>query len=197
LTTPELESIRMATAYHEAGHAVLAYSLGRAFTRVSIAADGHTLGRCSFRRPGDWFRPDLRIDGATRRRLEERIMISLGGPESEARYTGRYDEEGAQEDLERAIDHACFMTDDEAEASAYVVWLRLRTLNLMRRSEFWPGVTALAHALLSHEEIGYRRARSIIGRSRGSLPGDEQPSTTARRPTWSVVASQTAPGPRR
>ncbi|MFN2489427.1 MAG: hypothetical protein ABR529_06775 [Actinomycetota bacterium] len=170
----EVEASLAATAYHEAGHAVCAYMLGRAFTRVSIRADDSTLGRCSFRPPGEWFRPDLKVDGSTRRRLEERIMISLAGPEAEARFTSHFDAESAQEDLDRAIDHACFMTGDEAEASAYIEWLRLRTLNLMKLPDFWPAVEALAGELRAREEVRYGSAKRIIDRARGSAPPAER-----------------------
>lgn len=155
-------SIREVTAYHEAGHAIVAYLLGRPFTRVSIRADDSTLGRCSFRAPGAWFRPDLRIDGPTRRRLEERVMISLAGPEMEAIFTGRYDQDAAQEDIDRALDHACFMSDDPLEASAYVEWLRLRTVNLLKRPECRPSVEALVTELLEHGEVRYHRAKRVI-----------------------------------
>ncbi|MGH2819016.1 MAG: hypothetical protein ACRDJ5_00025, partial [Actinomycetota bacterium] len=150
------------TAYHEAGHAFAAYILGRAFTRVSIRADDSTLGRCSFRTPGEWFRPDLRIDGPTRRRLEERMMISLAGPEVESLHTGRYDRDAAQEDIDRAIDHACYMSGDPLEASAYVEWLRIRTVNLLKRPETRPSLEALVARLLAREEVRYRHAKRIL-----------------------------------
>lgn len=187
----DIARIRAATAYHEAGHAVAAYVLRRAFTRVSIEADESTLGRCSFRPPGEWFRPDLKVDWATRRRLEERMMISLAGPEVEASFTGTYDPAAAQEDLDRAIDHACFMTGDEIEASAYVEWIRLRTVNLMKRDGFWPGVAALADELLARREVTYRTARAVIERALRA-----QPAVTSAAPTlraaryWANAATE-------
>jgi ATP-dependent Zn protease len=153
---------REATAFHEAGHAVAAYALGRAFTRVSIRPNGHTSGRCSFRPPGDWFRPDIRIDSSTRNGLEERIIISLAGPEAEARFRGDYDRHAAQEDIDRALDHACYMTDDPLEASAYIEWLRLRTTNLMKRPGFWSTVKVLAERLLQEGEVTYRSAKGLL-----------------------------------
>jgi hypothetical protein len=174
---PELR----ATAFHEAGHAVAAFVLGRAFTRVSIEPQGATLGRCSFRPPGEWFRPDERVDGATRRRLEERIMISLAGPEAEALLTGVHDEEAAEEDVERAFSHACFMTGDEAEAWAYLTWLRHRTLNLMRPPGFVAAIEALAAELLERREVSYRRARSVIESAGGASRSATAPGAWAAR----------------
>lgn len=170
------------TAFHEAGHAVVAHALGRAFTRVSVIAEGDTLGRCSFRRPGPWFRPDERVDGATRRRLEERIMISLAGPEAEAMVSGEYDGEAAEEDVARAFRDATFATGCEEEAWAYLGWLRLRTLNLMKRDGLWQPIGALANELLVKRQLPYRDARRVIeGAAAPSLPapGDRGPAAGA------------------
>jgi hypothetical protein len=190
------DDARSVTAHHEAGHAVAAYVLGRAFTRVSIRPDGETLGRCSFRPPGDWFRPDERIDGLTRRRIEERIMISLAGPEAEALYSGRYDGDAAQEDVERAFQHACFVTTGESEAWAYLEWLRLRTLNLMNRDGFWASVEELARELLRHEEVSYPRARWTIERVIGPVLDEPRPGAwaAAHRPELALEAVRRARG---
>ena len=106
-------------------------------------------------------------------------MISLAGPETEAKHTGLYDTEAAQEDLDRAIDHACFMTGDEAEASAYVEWLRLRTVNLMKHEHFTPAVDALARELLARREVRYQRAKEVIARACAALPAARRPAPAA------------------
>lgn len=151
------------TAHHEAGHAVAAYLLGRAFTRVSIEANEETVGRCSFRAPGEWFRPHERLDTRTRARLEERIIISLAGPHAEAMFSGRFDDDAAAEDIARASELADYMSNnDPDESQAYLEWLGYRTRRLTEREVFWPAVDALAHGLLGAGEIPYRRARLII-----------------------------------
>ena len=68
-----------ATAYHEAGHAVVALALGRPVHRVSVLPDRERLGLCEFgkgvfRPSEDW--------------LEREILIALGGIAAEARHTG-------------------------------------------------------------------------------------------------------------
>ena len=166
-----------ATAFHEAGHAVAAFMLGRAFTRVSIKPDDLTVGRCSFRTPGTWYRPEEEMSAPTRRMLEHRIMISLAGPETEARATGAFDPQASQEDLDRALDHACLMAADPSEASAYVEWLRLRTVNLMKQDGFWNAVRALAETLLRRNELPYRHARIVIQNAfGGSRPREAVPA---------------------
>src|SRR5262245_55475862 len=70
-----------ATAYHEAGHAVVALALGRPVHSVSILPHRERLGLCAFgkgvfRPSEDW--------------LEREILIALGGLAAEARHTGNY-----------------------------------------------------------------------------------------------------------
>src|ERR1700687_5011540 len=70
-----------ATAYHEAGHAVVALALGRPVERVSVLPDRENLGLCEFGK--SVFRPSEDW-------LEREILIALGGIAAEARHTGNY-----------------------------------------------------------------------------------------------------------
>lgn len=84
---------RTATAYHEAGHVVAGYSLGRGFTRVSIGPQGDSLGHTAFRPLRNWADrlEDAGlassyggfVDANLRRAIEVEIMISLAGPFTE------------------------------------------------------------------------------------------------------------------
>src|SRR5262245_58577072 len=74
------------TAYHEAGHAVMALVLGRPVDHVSIRADAVRLGHCEFRKPV--FRPSEDW-------LEREMLISLAGPAAESIFAGEYEEVGA------------------------------------------------------------------------------------------------------
>lgn len=69
-----------ATAYHEAGHAVVTLALRRKVYSVTIIPDATTHGRVHHESPLRGIR--LEFDGSSRARLraEEAIMISLGGP---------------------------------------------------------------------------------------------------------------------
>src|SRR5262249_39435875 len=79
------------TAYHEAGHAVVALALGRPVHRVSVLPDREHLGTCQFgkgvfRPSEDW--------------LEREALISLGGIAAEARFTGNYAWDAAAKDFQ-------------------------------------------------------------------------------------------------
>src|SRR5882724_12821034 len=78
-----------ATAYHEAGHAVVALLLDRPVQCVSILPDRDHLGVCEFgkgvcRPSEDW--------------LEREMLIALGGIAAEARFTGIYAWDAARHD---------------------------------------------------------------------------------------------------
>lgn len=92
------ESITLATAYHEAGHAVMALSFGCMIKKVTIVSGRswmgqHRLGVCELQKGRS---------ANARNLLDDEIVILFAGMVAEARFTGRYCEVGAEEDL-RAI----------------------------------------------------------------------------------------------
>jgi Peptidase family M41 len=91
------EDLRRVTAYHEAGHAVLALALGRPVDWVSIRPDRQFLGLCAFRKAV--FRPSEDW-------LEREAIIALGGLAAEARFTGAYCWDGAGRDYDYVFDLA-------------------------------------------------------------------------------------------
>src|SRR5689334_3145022 len=79
----------VATAWHEAGHAAMALSLGRPVKQVSVAPNQLRLGQCKLNkgtvRSKDW--------------VEDELLILLAGMAAEARHTGHYDLVAATQDL--------------------------------------------------------------------------------------------------
>ena len=80
------------TAYHEAGHAVIALMLGRAVHEVSILPGGKRLGYCEMRKGGR----------APKDALEADLLILLAGMAAEAKISGQYGLDGASQDLQMA-----------------------------------------------------------------------------------------------
>ncbi|GAB5402875.1 MAG: cell division protein FtsH [Aureliella sp.] len=93
------EKLRRQTAYHEAGHAVMAFSLGRPIQKVTIApgklqTGGVRLGVCEMQKgrskpTDDW--------------LEDEVLILLAGMVAESHVTHQYNPRGASQDL-RAVE---------------------------------------------------------------------------------------------
>lgn len=128
-----------ATAVHEAGHAVAAYLLHRPFTSISVVQDDGSYGRVHSRLPGGWFRPDIEVNARTRAMIEDRVMISLAGAETEAAWCAFQPDvpqdwrqgvdDGGKHDFRAAADLASYISDgDVPELDAYLEWLRQRVL---------------------------------------------------------------------
>ncbi len=86
---------KIATAFHESGHAIMAISLGRLIEKVTIepkknGIDGIRLGSCKLQKGRSKASKDW---------LEDEVMILLGGMVAESFVTGRYCEMGAASDL--------------------------------------------------------------------------------------------------
>ncbi|MBS0265331.1 MAG: cell division protein FtsH [Planctomycetes bacterium] len=144
---------QVATAYHEAGHAVAALFLGRAVQRVSIEPVQMRLGRCELQKGR--FKP-------TQDLLETEVLILLAGPAAEARHTGRYDWNSAAQDL-RDVRR---LTQQRAASLRQVEKLERRLLDkteyILERPGVWEAVERIASELLEHTTISGRAARHLF-----------------------------------
>jgi hypothetical protein len=145
----------LATAYHEAGHAVVALALGRAIQRVTVVpgkthAGVESLGQCHiqkgrFRPSKDW--------------LEDEILILFAGMAAEAQITGQYSTGGALQDL-RAVRR---FVESRASGERQVARLERRLLDktehLLSDAGNWQAVEAIVAELLVHQTISGRAAR--------------------------------------
>lgn len=153
-----------ATAYHEAGHAVAAYWLRRAFRHVTIAPDleGGSLGHMLDRKlKGEWI-PDAEPE-RYRSRFEKMIIVSMAGAEAERKFTGRYNRIGASGDRKDQVDYGCWLTaGDLDEVPLYLDLLKHRTRRLLEAHHVWFAVEVLAKELLKRETIRWKDAKEII-----------------------------------
>jgi hypothetical protein len=158
-----------ATAYHEAGHAVVACQLQSAFTTVSVEPDEDSLGRLLHAQAvpkAEWFHPEEgAINPRTRSWLEQRILIALAGPEAEMRFTGGTTyEDGADSDMRAAINFTEPLSAPGAELDAFVEWLRCRTANTVADPSNWVAIQNVAAALLASGTLTSRQVRTIVRR---------------------------------
>ena len=131
-----------ATAYHEAGHAVVALALGRPVHKVSILPSRDKLGWCEYKK--GVFRPSEDW-------LEREVLIALAGMAAEARHTGTYAREEAGRDLKfaRSLLERRLLAKVEA---------------MLGDDETWAAVEAVAAALLASGEISGRAANHLYRR---------------------------------
>jgi ATP-dependent Zn protease len=143
-----------ATAYHEAGHAVLALALGRPVHGVSVLPNRDRLGVCEFRkgvyRPSeDW--------------VEREILIALGGIAAEALHTGNH----AWDEAERDLQYVRGLTEQRAgrrQAERLERRLLAKAEHLLAKPEHWQAVELIAAELLRCGEISGRAARHLFER---------------------------------
>ena len=153
-----------ATAYHEAGHAVVArVGCVMPFREVSIVPDEKegSLGHVRYWYPP--FRGDniyLEDDQRTRTKVEKIIMRALAGGVAEEMYTGQENREGASEDLESAQAYAEALCHGYfPESEAHLQYLRARTKHILQRQ--WEQVEDLATALLERKRVKSKEVSQI------------------------------------
>jgi hypothetical protein len=141
------------TAYHEAGHAVMALALGRPVDHVSIRPDAQYLGHCEFRKAV--FRPSEDW-------LEREMLISLAGLAAEAIHTGDYAWDGAARDLRYARELALGRAGNERKAERLTDRVLSKAEHLLSKPAHWRAVERLASELLRVGEVSGRAARHFF-----------------------------------
>ncbi len=147
-----------ATAYHEAGHAVMALSLGRPIQKVTILPGRSQwgdarLGFCEIKKGRT---------KASKNLLEDEVLILLAGIVAEAGVTGRYCAEGATEDL-RAVDR--LLKGRESSVSQIQrVHRRLlgKTEHLLGDDGNWRAVQLIADELIQKRTLSGRAVRHFF-----------------------------------
>jgi ATP-dependent Zn protease len=147
-----------ATAYHEAGHAVMSLALGQPVHRVSVLPNRERLGQCEFskgvNRPSeDW--------------LEREILISLAGLAAEAQHTGTYGWEEANRDL-RYVRRLVLQRTGERQAERYERRILAKVEDLLADEGHWRAVELIAAELLKHGVISGRAVRHLFERGSNS-----------------------------
>lgn len=142
----------VATAYHEAGHAVAALALGRPVHRVSVLPDRDRLGWCEFRK--GVFRPSEDW-------LEREALIALAGMAAEARHTGEYALPEAAQDL-RYVRKLALQRASERSVERLERRLLAKTEHLLADDDHWRAVESIAAELLKHGQISGRAARHLF-----------------------------------
>jgi len=143
------------TAYHEAGHAVIALALGRPVAHVSILPDRKFLGMCQFQKPV--FRP-------TEDWLEREILIALGGIAAEARHTGNYAWQGAAHDQRYVRSLVVRRAGGERQADRLERRMLAKAEHLLSQDGCWRAVELIAAELMRCGSISGRTARHLYDR---------------------------------
>jgi ATP-dependent Zn protease len=153
----------IATAYHEAGHAVLALALGRPVQRVSIQPNHVRLGHCELKK--GTFRPSHDA-------LETEILFLLGGLAAEARHTGQYSWEGAAQDLRGVRSLTQARAGSERQVERLERRMLDKTEHILDQPGVWLAVTRIADELLRCTIISGRAARHLFDEAAAQAAND-------------------------
>lgn len=147
-----------ATAFHEAGHAVLAITLGRPVEKVTIERNSLRLGQVQMSK-----RRGQPIKDA----LEAQALILLAGVVAEARIVGRYNWPGAQQDMigVRQLARYRGATDKQVERLQQR-WLD-KTEHLVDDPDTWLAIERVAEELVTKKSLSGRAVQHIVDRTMG------------------------------
>jgi ATP-dependent Zn protease len=153
-------------AYHEAGHASLAFWQQIAVRYVTVVEDIDSLGHFTHW-PKPSFRPDIKTDLRTRARIENHARVSLAGVIAEARATGRRRNwRGAHTDLRNACDLVSYLTVSAEHLNVYLRLLWIETEGMLATPHHWKAVEALAADLVKRRRMNGTEVKEVL---RGEL----------------------------
>ena len=158
LESPE-EIVRLtATAYHEAGHAVMALAVGRLVQKVTVVPGksefgASRLGVCELQKGRT---------KASKNEYEDNVLILLAGMVSEARFTGRYCEAGAAQDL-RAVERIlCDRAGNQKQHDRLHRRLLDKTEHMLSDEAYAEAVQRIALELIEKRTISGRAVRHFF-----------------------------------
>lgn len=151
---------RASTAYHEAGHAVVAHYERVRYRYATIRPGEDSFGHVLFRHPGKWFQPDMEKDARHRGYIERVARVDFAGLAAEARFKGRHNWRGASHDLHDAVNLLDYICGSNEEVEAYVNLMRVQARGLVEWH--WNEVQAIADALLVRERLTAAEIAEII-----------------------------------
>jgi ATP-dependent Zn protease len=147
------------TAYHEAGHAVVAFFMRHRIEFATIKPTAEYQGLVKSKPRGK-----LDLDSATpamRIKLEDVLIMLLAGDIAQRRFAPRSSRNWqTTEDRQTAADLALSICGTGESATAYIAWLTIRARDIVHGR--WSLVERVANALLERETISGEDIRTLI-----------------------------------
>jgi ATP-dependent Zn protease len=159
---PEAESDRIATAYHESGHAVMASIVGRPVQKVTIAAahiqtGGIRLGACKFKEGRSKSSKDW---------LEDEVLILFAGMVAESHFTQLYCRQGAGQDFRSARRLLASRAKNERQLEKLERRLLDKAEYVLAEKAHEQAVRLIAQELLEKETISGRAVTHLLQMAR-------------------------------
>lgn len=153
----------VATAYHEAGHAVMAYFEGIRNKGASIKPEGNASGVC--RLQNILWHVNPQWDGTLRMRdrIERLARVKLAGPIVQRWFSpADYRHFHGQEDRQTAIDLISYLAGSEEELEAYMKLLHIQVRTKISTPPMGKIIMEVANALLRRTSLTGRELKTLI-----------------------------------
>jgi len=150
------------SAYHEAGHALLAVCAGARVRSVTIEPD---------RDDGPSRHADIQVEWpisqmTTRQYHEKSVQVALAGPVAEMLYSGEPYHPGTvaewSADWSMAWEAAAGMFPADRQRMQYLEQATVQLYQLLDRHDYWAAIAAIADNLLAHETLEGEEVEDIV-----------------------------------
>ena len=150
-------------AYHEAGHAVMAYLAGEPVTTYSLNTEDTissipTTSQIFLEFEGEIADP---WNYQLRKKIEAKVMIDLAGQIAEEKYIGKTQLPVYNDDYE-SVNMLSRIAESEEELQAYYDWLFIRTEKLISFGINWSLIKVVADELFENKELSGPQVIEII-----------------------------------
>ena len=141
-------SALLATAYHEAGHAVAAWNQNIPIRKISVEKAPGIAGFVHHAPIMGGLRPDVDRSSRVRLRAEKLVRVYLAGPAAQRRYNARgWRTYHGGEDHRKTVDLIDYLSVNEVHAAAYIRLLELEAAHIV--AVHWGLIVALAKELIA------------------------------------------------
>ncbi|MFY9839299.1 MAG: hypothetical protein WAK55_23045 [Xanthobacteraceae bacterium] len=150
-----------ATAYHEAGHAVVAYFLNYKPELVTIVPTVDAAGHVIHPNPLHGFQLDIDDSDEARLRVESAITICFAGPIAQQRYNPRsWRRVHSQLDYDKIAELVSHVCDSDEQANAFIRWRQIVACDMVKAH--WLRIQLVAGQLLERENLSQTDLDAII-----------------------------------
>lgn len=155
----------LATAYHEAGHVVVAWSQGIRVHSASIVPSEGTDGRFTFTHLLARSQLDSSRSDAERLKAERHVRVSLAGHLAQHRFDRKSVRDWhAEQDRHDSVNLLSHFVASDRELNAWLRLLEIQTEQILKLR--WPFVRALARDLMHRKQMSGNEVRACLNGTR-------------------------------
>lgn len=152
---------REATAYHEAGHAVIRYLLAFEPKSVTISTTGTAQRVAKYGDPLRGIKLDTDGSARARLRLEKAIRISYAGPLAEKKYSPHWRASNGAYDFRRIEELGLSACDGSStQVQLFLRWLEVATQEMV--DAHWTAIERVAKRLLVHDRLAGAHISAVM-----------------------------------